>query len=107
MKICVVGDYDSICGFGSLGIETFEVTDKSDVAEKILNLARSEYAIILITENVAVKVLDVIEEFKTQKIPAIIPIPSVTGETGFGMSNLRTAVERAVGSAEMIFGSEK
>lgn len=106
MKMCAVGDYDSICGFSSLGIETFEIGDETDIGEKILSLSKGDYVIILITENAALKARDVIEKFKTQKVPAIIPIPSVTGSTGFGMSNLRTAVERAVGSAEMIFGSE-
>ena len=37
-KICIVGDYDSICGFGALGIDTFPVTNGSDASKIIKRL---------------------------------------------------------------------
>lgn len=104
MKICVIGDYDSICGFSALGINIFEATEKEDVEKYIKDLALSDYAIILITENAAFQASGEIDKFKNKKVPAIIPIPSVTGSYGMGIEALRTAVEKAVGSAEMIFG---
>lgn len=107
MKICAIGDYDSICGFGALGIDTFSEVSEKELSKLITNLANSDYAVILITENAAKNAVDVIDKYKTQKIPAIIPIPSVTGDFNMGMKGLKDAVERAVGSSEMIFGADK
>lgn len=104
MKICAIGDYDSICGFSALGMDIFEATEKEAVEKYIKDLAAREYAVILITENAAFEASEEIDKFKNEKVPAIIPIPSVTGTYGMGIEALRTAVERAVGSAEMIFG---
>lgn len=106
MKICAVGDYDSICGFGVLGIETFPETDEKELSKLITNLANSDYAVILITENAAFSADSVIQKYKKEKTPAIIPIPSVTGDYKMGMKGLKDAVERAVGSSEMIFGDD-
>lgn len=103
-KICIVGDYDSICGFGALGIDTFPVTNGSDASKIITNLIENDYCIILITENTAKSVVSLLDKYRTEPIPAIIPIPSLSGEAGLGMEYLRKAVEQAVGSAEMIFG---
>lgn len=107
MKICAVGDYDSICGFGALGIETFVQTEEKELSKLITNLANADYAVILITENAAMSADAVIAKYKKEKTPAIIPIPSVMGDYGMGMKGLKDAVERAVGSSEMIFGSDK
>jgi len=103
-KICVVGDYDSICGFGALGVDVFALNDEASAAKTIENLVQNDYCIILITENIAKKILSVLDKYRTEPLPAIIPIPPINGESELGMKYLRKAVEQAVGSAEMIFG---
>ena len=37
-KIAVVGDYDSIYGFATLGLDTFPVADRKEAEEKIEHL---------------------------------------------------------------------
>ncbi len=106
-KICVIGDYDSICGFGALGIDTFALTEEDTVRRTISNLCENDYAVILITENIAVKIIDVLDKYKSEPIPALITIPSVSGSENLGMRYLRKAVEQAVGSADMIFGADE
>ena len=49
-KIAVVGDYDSIYGFATLGLDTFPVTSRKEAEEKLEHLAASKYGIIYITE---------------------------------------------------------
>jgi V/A-type H+-transporting ATPase subunit F len=39
------------------------------------------------------------------RLPAIIPIPGVSANTGMGMRNVKKSVERAVGS-DIIFNNE-
>lgn len=107
MRICAIGDYDSICGFAALGMDIFEATVNEEVSEIIENAKARDYAVVLITENAAKAAEQTIEKYKNEKLPAIIPIPSVTGNHGMGMAVLRAAVERAVGSAEMVFGNNE
>ena len=104
MRICAVGDYDSICGFAALGMDIFETTERDEIKKLIENSEARDYAVILITENAAKEAMDVIDKYKSQGLPAIIPIPSVTGSYDIGMSELKKAVEKAVGSSEMVFG---
>ena len=102
-KIGVIGDYDSICGFSALGLDTFAV-ENEDAAEKTLKkLAESEYGIIYITEYFIEKMPEMIDKYKEMQIPAIIPIPSNKGATGFGINAVKKYVEQAVGS-DIIFG---
>ena len=41
---------------------------------------------------------DDIEHYRDMPLPAIIPIPGISGNTGVGMKNVSVSVERAVGS---------
>lgn len=106
-KICVIGDYDSICGFNALGIDTFAVSDSQKAVTTIENLIKNDYVIILITENIAKGMTETLDKYRIEPVPAIIPIPSVSGSENLGMDYLRKAVEQAVGSAEMIFGDQQ
>ena len=47
-RIAVLGDYDSIYGFATLGLDTFPVTEPVEAAKKLHQLAGGEYALSLI-----------------------------------------------------------
>ena len=104
-KIAVLGDRDSIYGFATLGLETFPVTDAEEGEETLKRLALTDYAVIYITESLKAEIEDEIEKYKDQKLPAIIPIPGVSGNTGQGMVDVKRLVEQAVGS-DIIFNNE-
>ena len=97
-KAAVMGDYDSIYGFSSLGLDIFPITEVEEAAQLLKRLAGGEYAIIYITESLAEKIDNVIERYREQVTPAIILIPGVSGNTGEGMSSVMKSIERAVGS---------
>lgn len=97
-KIAVLGDYDSIYGFATLGLDTFPVNSPKEAEEKLIQLAEREYGIIYITEALAAELNKTIEKFKEQPMPAIIQIPGVSGNTGAGILGVKKSVEQAVGS---------
>ena len=39
-----------------------------------------------------------LERYRTRPLPAIVPIPGVKGNTGMGMKNVSSSVQKAVGS---------
>ena len=102
-KIAIIGDRDSVLGFMALGFATFEASDAQSAAKMLHRLARDEsYAVIFVIEDLAEKIVDDIAKYKDSPLPAIVSVPGRAGSSGFGMNNIRSAVERAVG-ADIIF----
>ncbi len=97
-KIAVIGDRESIVGFASIGLDTFEINDKAIAAAKLKSLAQDGYAVIFITEALAAEISEEILKFKDNVIPSVVLIPGVTGNTGEGMTAVNRSIERAVGS---------
>lgn len=105
-KIAVMGSYDSIYGFASLGLSLFAAENREDGIRIIRNLAADNYAVIYITEALAEEISDEIEKYKKEFLPAIILIPGVYGNTGSGVKGVSKTVEQAVGS-DILFGGEQ
>ncbi len=105
-KIAVLGDRDSIYGFATLGLETFPVADEDEGRDTLRKLAATEYAIVFITESLKAQIEEEIEKYREEKLPAIIPIPGVFGNTGSGMADVKKLVEQAVGS-DIIFNNDQ
>jgi len=103
-KVAVMGDRDSIYGFAAIGLDTYPVTDTEEAAKMLKELADSQYAVIYITENLQSVLESEIDKYTSERLPAIIPIPGVSGNTGMGMRNVKKSVERAVGS-DIIFNN--
>ncbi len=102
-KIAVMGDRDSIYGFASVGLDIYPVDAETSVIRKIRTLVEANYAIIYMTEALFEQLGDDLAQFNAQPLPAIIPIPGVSGNTGIGIRRVKKSVEKAVGS-DIIFG---
>ena len=103
-KIAVIGDYDGIYGFQTLGLSICPVRDAEEGKEKPRQLAL-ECGIIYITEALAAELPEEIGRYKEQVMPAIIQIPGVSGNTGAGVEGVKKTVEQAVGS-DILFSQE-
>ena len=55
-KIAVVGDYDSIYGFATLGLEICPAGNREEIRNTLRRLAEEDYGIIYITEAAAAEV---------------------------------------------------
>lgn len=103
-KVAVLGDIDSIYGFAALGLDTYPVSEHEEAAKTLKTLADGQYAVIYITESLQSELEAEIDRYVTDYLPAIIPIPGVSGNTGKGIRNVKKSVERAVGS-DIIFNN--
>ena len=97
-KIAVMGDVASVLGFKALGLDVYPVAGPEEGHATLHRLARENYAIIYMTEQLAAKLTTDIARYKDALTPAIILIPGKEGPLGIGMANIKTAVERAVGA---------
>lgn len=96
-KIAVVGDKESIFGFSAIGMDIYPAYEEEDVKKIIPKLIEEDYAIIYLTENVSIKAKKYIEKLQTNKIPAIVTIPSNTGSLQYGEKRIKDMVQKAVG----------
>ena len=97
-KIAVLGDRDSVLGFKALGLDTYFVETTDEARHTLHRLAKEDYAIIYVTEQLAANLSADIARYKTEVTPAVILIPGKTGSLGLGAQALQSAVERAVGA---------
>jgi V/A-type H+-transporting ATPase subunit F len=114
-KIAIVGTQEITAGFSVLGFDAFNVLQKEEAKDLLFSLKNKKqeegkedsplsYAIIFVIEEYIKDIpLDDYKKLSSGALPAIIPIPSHTGSTGFGETKIRRIVEKAVGSD--IFGN--
>ena len=104
-KIAVIGDSESVTAFLAIGASVHKVTDEYQAADTLRALAKTdEYAVILVTENYAAQMEQLMSKLKQQPYPAVLSIPGANGSHGFGMQGLKRDVEKAVG-VDIIFNA--
>jgi len=109
-RIAIVGSRDAIGAFALLGVDVIPVENVTQTTEELFRLKRemqtdengaerNKYAIIFVTEDLASGISpDDEKKLARGALPAIIPLPSHRGSTGYGLARLKRIVERAVGS---------
>ncbi len=103
-KMAVVGDKDLILAFKAIGLDVFCCQNLEETEKTIKQLAK-DYAVIFITEDLALQADSLLAKYKTKAYPAIIPIPSSSGSNGYGMQGIKNDVEKAIG-ADILFNKE-
>ena len=96
-KIAVVGNRDTILPFKLIGFQTFPVKEAQETVNTLRKLAREDFGIIYLTEDMAQEIPDTIAHYDRQVTPAVILIPTHKGSTGLGRQRIRDNVEKAVG----------
>jgi V/A-type H+-transporting ATPase subunit F len=106
LKIGVIGDRDSVLGFKAVGLDVFPCSGTDEAKKTLHRIAKEDYAIIFITEGLSKDMQDAMDQYKEDRLPAIIPIPGMDGNYGVGFGNLKKSVERAIG-ADILLGGDQ
>lgn len=104
-KIAVIGDKDAVLAFKAVGVEVFDATTAEEAASILRKLSQGQYAVVLIAENLAELIPEVLARVKTQPYPAVVPIPTTAVSSGFGLAGIKSDVEKAIG-VDIIFNKE-
>jgi len=109
-KIAIVGTKEITTGFTSVGFDAKNVINAEEALESLFAMKKErqdinnedsplKYAIIFVLEDFLKSVSeDDYKKLSSGALPAIIPIPSHKGASGFGETKIRRIVEKAVGS---------
>lgn len=102
-NIAVIGDSESIKGFGAIGLDIYPCDNSDEAAHLFRKIADGDnYAVIYMTEELFALVEKERRRYEEKLTPAVIPIPGVKGNNGIGNKRLSSFVEQAVGS-DIIF----
>jgi V/A-type H+/Na+-transporting ATPase subunit F len=98
MKYCIIGDEDSVLGFGMVGIQGFSVRNAEEAETGFKEaLKDSEIGIIVITERAAELIRPLVDRYIfTEQFPLILEIPDRLGKIT-GKPDLREMVNQAIG----------
>lgn len=97
-RIAVLGDRESVLGFKALGLDVFPAESVEEARSTLHRLAKENYAVVYLTEQLAQYMTDDLARYKDELTPAVILIPGKEGSLGIGMANVKKSVERAVGA---------
>ena len=98
MKYYIIGDEDTVLGFGMVGVEGTVITTAEE-AEQAFNdaLQSQEIGILIITEQAAEMIRTQVDEYLfSERFPLIVEIPNRTGRVPEKPS-LREMVNQAIG----------
>ena len=104
-RIAILGNSDVILGFKALGVDTIGLVKDNAAGQLQDAIEKGEYGIVFITEDWAIRLEQVLKEYYTRVLPAIVSVPSPQGATGAALRNLKRIVEQAVGS-DILFKNE-
>ncbi len=98
MKYSIIGDEDTVLGFGMVGVSG-KVAVNADEAERAFQaiLQDKETSIIIITERIADMIRSTVDKYLfTVSFPLIVEIPDRNG-TKSGRPGIKEMVNRAIG----------
>lgn len=98
MRIGILGEKKSVLAFQTLGVETFGISNSEELKNSLQEIKSKDFAILLITEDVAQKHEKEISPLFQEILPACLVIPGVNKTIGRGKEDLKKILERALGS---------
>ena len=104
-KMAAVGERDAVLAFKAMGMAVLPTEHAEEASRAVHRLAKEGVAVIFITERAAAQIPETLERYRSEPIPAIIPIPGSRGNNGLGMRQLRANAEKAIG-ADILFEKE-
>ena len=104
-KIALVGNRETIIGFKLLGVSLSPTTKKDEAVEILDKLAKEEYAVIFVTEDIACQIIEEIEILQKTSFTSITIIPNKLEKKYLGLKILRRNIEKAIGT-DILFRKE-
>lgn len=101
-NIGVIGPWESIYGFGALGMALYPAESKEEAAKQLQICHEKKLPLIYMTEQYAKALQQEIGAFLEQTFPIVVPIPGISGNNGIGVDRIKAGVVQAIG-ADILF----
>ena len=104
-KTAIVGRGDGVLAFKAGGVDAYPAEDALKAREIIRKIAKN-YNVLFLTDDLAEELGDLIERMNESPYPVIVPVPSVSGASGYAKDRMREQMERALG-VDILFQREE
>jgi V/A-type H+-transporting ATPase subunit F len=95
--LAIVGKKETIMPFLATGAKVVYVK-QGECAEAVESLIRQGTKIILFTEEFIDELQEILQHYRTETVPCLIPIPTGRGKTKRAIERIRGVIKRAVGA---------
>ena len=96
-NIAVIGDSDFISGFKALGCTLYPVDERTDLRSVFTKIIEQDFSFIFILESLALKIMDLIEQYSQNTRPLIIPLSDFRHDLSLSENLLSRLTVKAVG----------
>lgn len=98
-SIAVLGEERNILGFKPFGIDVFFYNDTgTPVEEWFREIVKKQYKLILITDTVAVRLKEQIDDLWEKELPVVLTISGLGETSRLAFEHLRRLVIKAIGT---------
>lgn len=104
-NIALIGEKEIIIGFSLVGLKLFPVVEPEEAIKALRDCHEKNCAIVFITNEIAQRIIDKIEEYQKLSSMTICILPNRTKESELSLNILRKNVEKAVGT-DILFRKE-
>jgi V/A-type H+-transporting ATPase subunit F len=96
-KIAAFGEKDIMLIFKAVGIDVMPADKNLGFEKQFEELIKENYAVIFITETIAVQIKPLIEKYMTKTLPSIVIIPGLGEKQNYSIELLRKGIIKAIG----------
>ena len=99
LPMAAIGEYEMVLPFQAVGVKpvVLDAASRGSFEQVLEKLARENYAVVFIQEDLFVEFLRKVEEINDAYPTSVLPLPGISGSTGAGLASIRGSVEKAVG----------
>ncbi|MEW6081619.1 MAG: V-type ATP synthase subunit F [Bacillota bacterium] len=105
--VAIIADNSTVGVFAALGFDTFQVKGPGEAAEALRDVARGDYGLVYITEDLAAELEEQVKSLRERTLPVVGIIPGPQGSRGVGFARLKDIVEKAIGADILFKGEER
>ena len=92
-----MGSSDFVLPYRALGVDTFPVADDAQARDALRRMLDENYAVILVAEDVAPAVEEMLAPYTEEPAPCVLVVPSATRSTGYAGEALGRLLQLATG----------
>ncbi|MDD3803321.1 MAG: V-type ATP synthase subunit F [bacterium] len=100
-KIGAIGENDVMLIFKAVGVEVFPTESREEGAAVLSKLVKEGYAVIFITESMAVSLDVEMKKYSSRMLPSIVVVPGLKERNNYALERLRQSIIKAVGADVM------
>ncbi|MCP4129496.1 MAG: hypothetical protein GY754_00630 [bacterium] len=96
-KIAAVGHREAVLPFIAVGAQVTITDNIEEAREAVEKYAGDGYPIIMVSDDMAAEMVDILDRYLASPTPCITAIPGKTGHSSFSNERINFLIKKAIG----------